>query len=352
MLWLKNKNVTYWCCQLAGWGGMMLYELINFLGMGYSWTVKIQEQFLSFGLAGILLTHGYRKLLRRIRFWQQKTGLQLVLFFLFTLLISTLLFLLSVLLETFFSNKPIPDLMNSRTLMFIVNWSRYVLVWMLCYHASKLFERNVAQEAEKSEMLVQTQLLELEVLRSQINPHFLFNTLNSIRSLINSSPVKAREAATLLSEVLRYTLNYEKSATVFMAEELDMVEKYLLLEKLRFEERLLYRIEILPDTAHLRIPPVLVLTLVENAIKHGINQSEAGGLLEIRLIKHKSDMLIIVENSGHFRYMGEAFLGKGLLNTQKRLELVYPGRAAFTIRNSEAHKVIATVKIPLQYAQH
>lgn len=352
MLWLKNKNFIYWTCQLVGWGSMMLSELIIFFGMGYKWTVHIQQLFISFSLAGILLTHSYRILLYHIHFWQRPMVLQLIFFFVFNGLISIALYLFSYYAEFFLIGKPQPPLITEKTLMYLVNWSRYVLVWMLCYHAFKLFERNIVKESEKNAMLVQQQLLELEVLRSQINPHFLFNTLNSIRSLIISSPGRAREAATLLSEVLRYTLNYEKSATVFLQEEMEMVKKYLQLEKLRFEERLSYQIELILGYEHLHIPPVLVLTLAENAIKHGITQSEKGGELYIRVKVQDGHIMIIVENTGHFRYMGEAYLGKGLLNTQKRLDLVYPGHAAFSIRNTGDGKVAATVKIPQRYAKY
>ena len=309
--------------------------------------VKCSNSFALFGVIGILLTHGYRKLLFLIAFWQRSMRVQFIVFILFAFVISALMYVFSSLLNSwFYGNKPL-DLLNNRTAMYIVNWSRYVLVWMLCYHAFKLFERNITKEVEKKEAIVQKQLLEMEVLRSQINPHFLFNTLNSIRSLINSSPQKAREAATLLSEVLRYTLNYEKTITVPLAEELLITEKYLQLEKLRFEDRLRYRIETEPGTDHIQVPPVVLLTLAENAVKHGIGKLIEGGQLNIKVLKQQSKVNISVENSGYFMYFFEGELGKGLLNTQKRLEFVYPGKGVFTIKNGSNGLVNATVSIPV-----
>lgn len=343
---LKNKRLVYVCCQLAGWGGMILYELVNFVGMGYNWSWQIQQQFLLFGIIGIVLTHYYRKLLFQVNFWYRAMWWQLLIFGAFVVGMSVIMYVLSALVDVMFNPKDKLDLINRRTLMYIVNWSRYILVWMLCYHAYKLFERGIIKEVEKKEAVVQKQLLEMEVLRSQINPHFLFNTLNCIRSLINSSPQKARDAATLLSEVLRYTLNYEKTITVPMAEELLMVEKYLGLEKLRFDERLHYQIKVEPGIGNVQVPPVLILTLTENAIKHGIGKLVEGGQLLIHVRKNKTNIHIVVENSGYFLYLTETDLGKGLLNTQKRLEFVYPGKGVFTIKNGDNGMVNATVVIP------
>jgi two-component system, LytTR family, sensor kinase len=350
MLELKNKRLIYWCCQLLGWGGMVLYEMINYLGHDLGWEAEQMKYFIAYGITGILLTHLYRKMLFLIRFWFRRMVLQLCIFVLFTVIISFLLYFSSILIYKLYEGESVPFVFNRSTLMFIVNWSRYVLVWMLCYHAFKLFERNGLKELEKKEVMLQKQLLEMEVLRAQINPHFLFNILNSIRSLINSCPQKAREAATLLSEVLRYTLNYEKSSTVSLAEELGMVEKYLQLEKLRFAERLVYHIGPAGGTENIQVPPVLLLTLAENAIKHGINKLEAGGEINVQVFKNNMMVNVVVENSGYFRYFTESDLGKGLLNTQKRLELVYPGRGVFTIKNADNGKVNAIVKIPVSNA--
>jgi two-component system, LytTR family, sensor kinase len=347
MAGLKNKRLVYWGCQLLGWGGMILYEVVNFIGLEYNWNAKMQQQFALFGIIGIVLTHGYRQFLYAIRYWQRPMVLQLSVFVLFAIIISTILYIVATWVNSLYYPEKDFALINARTLMYIVNWSRYVLVWLLCYHAFKLFENNITKEVERKEVMLQKQLLEMEVLRSQINPHFLFNTLNCIRSLINSSPQKAREAATLLSEVLRYTLNYEKSMTVPLSQELMMAEKYLQLEKLRFAERLVYSIEAPEGTGGLQVPPVLVLTLAENAIKHGIGKLVQGGELHIRVQKDKSDAKIVVENSGYFMYHTEEELGKGLLNTQKRLEFVYPGKGIFTIKNGARGMVNATISIPL-----
>jgi two-component system, LytTR family, sensor kinase len=343
----KRKRLVYWGCQLLGWGGMILYEVINFMGMGYEWNGVMAQQFALFGIAGILLTHGYRKVLDAIGYWQRNTAVQLVLFGMFVFVISALLYVFASVVNHLYNPQKALALFTGRTLMYIINWSRYVLVWMLCYHAYKLFEKNMTKEVEKKEAILQKQLLEMEVLRSQINPHFLFNTLNCIRSLIVSSPQKAREAATLLSEVLRYTLNYEKSNTVPLSEELTMTDKYLQLEKLRFEDRLHYRIEAPNGVDNITVPPVLLLTLAENAIKHGIGKLVEGGVLHIRVEKNKTDAHIVVENSGYFIYFTKEGLGKGLLNTQKRLEFVYPGCGRFTIKNGDNGKVNATIIIPL-----
>src|SRR6202167_2138410 len=140
--------------------------------------------------------------------------------------------------------------------------------------------------------------LELKTIKSHINPHFIFNALNSIRALIDENPNRARTAITELSNILRSSMQAEKLETVPFEKELNIVKDYLALEHIRFEDRLNVEYDIDEDTLDQPVPPMMLQTLVENAIKHGISRQVDGGKVKIvSVFKNKFHELLIV-NTG------------------------------------------------------
>jgi len=177
-----------------------------------------------------------------------------------------------------------------------------------------------------------------------MNPHFMFNALNSIRALVEENPDKAKHAVTMLSGIFRSNLTLGKQQTIALSEELDLVEKYLSLEKIRFEERLQLSMDIAPDVLSKRIPPFMLQTIVENGLKHGIAKRINGGRLYIKALNTHSGLHITVINSGTYSpIIGQE--GIGLSNTEKRLELLYNGQADFSIKGAD-DEVIVDLIIP------
>jgi LytS/YehU family sensor histidine kinase len=191
----------------------------------------------------------------------------------------------------------------------------------------------------------------------------MFNALNSIRALIREDPVNAQIAVTKLSNLLRYSLKIEKSEMVPLEEEMATVCDYLALESIRFEERLRFNVDIDPVAKKIDIPPMMIQTLVENGIKHGISKRTSGGEIIINAIlnqaevKHKktngsgdrevSELYIQIINSGHIDEEAlKNSTGFGIQNTKHRLNLLYGEKAFFSIKNSDGDKVIAELKIP------
>ena len=123
--------------------------------------------------------------------------------------------------------------------------------------------------------------LELKTIKAHINPHFIFNSLNSIRALVDENPSRARTAITELSNILRSSMQVDKAETVSFEKELNIVKDYLALENMRFEDRLKVEYEIDEDTLDQQVPPMMLQTLVENAIKHGISKQISGGIVKI-----------------------------------------------------------------------
>ncbi|MDE3212746.1 MAG: histidine kinase, partial [Bacteroidota bacterium] len=159
-------------------------------------------------------------------------------------------------------------------------------------------ERNQKDEIDKISLEKTVKELELKTIKSHINPHFIFNALNSIRALVDENPQRARTSITELSNILRSSMQVEKMETVPLEKELSIVKDYLALEFMRFEERLHVDMDIDPDTLDQPVPPMMLQTLVENAIKHGISRKINGGFVKI-ISKFTDDLFeLIVINNG------------------------------------------------------
>jgi LytS/YehU family sensor histidine kinase len=188
--------------------------------------------------------------------------------------------------------------------------------------------------------------LELNTIKSHINPHFIFNALNSIRALVDENPERARTAITELSNILRSSMQSEKLATVPFEKELNIVKDYLALEHIRFEDRLMVEFDIDEDTLDQPIPPMMLQTLVENAIKHGVGKQKQGGLVKIISDFRDNHHEVIVQNTGSFTKEGISD-GFGISSTHDRLKLLFGKKAHFSISNKGNDLVEAVIVMPI-----
>jgi len=347
---LINRNNAYIWCQLFGWGGSFL------LNVFFVWVFKTEVSWQSFTriliwvLAGLLLTHIMRALLIRLKVLEKEFDKQVLLFLSMTLFFGFLLgFLLHLSVNLFSISEPadIQKAAPGRTLFnYIINSVIFILIWNLIYFIFHYVERvrNQQIEALKSETLIRD--LQLQTIKSHINPHFIFNSLNSIRALIDENPVRARRAITELSNILRSSMQAEKAETVSFQKELHIVSDYLELEKLRFEERLHFYFDVDPETLSLQVPPMMLQTLVENAIKHGVSKRLAGGEVFVvsKINQHFHELAI--KNTGRLsEYYNEE--GFGISSTKERLHLQFGGKASFElIENSDGY-VEAIIRMPV-----
>ena len=172
--------------------------------------------------------------------------------------------------------------------------------------------------------------------------------MNTIRALVDDNPKQSKENITKLSKILRSTLLTGKKKVITLEQELNLVKDYLDLEHSRFEERLTIIYDIKPNTYKLSIPPMLLQTLVENSIKHGISQLPDGGLVEIKTNCDSNNLYIEVLNSGTYQPLDTPqsnSAGFGLSGTIKRLELLYGSKGVFDIYNKQ-NTVVASLTIP------
>lgn len=221
-----------------------------------------------------------------------------------------------------------------------------IAIWMLIYIVYHYVEKNRNDQLDRLKLESTVKELELKTIKSHINPHFIFNSLNSIRALVDENPKRARRAITELSNILRSSMQAEKSETVTLERELDIVKDYLALEQMRFEERLKIEFDIDEDTLQQQVPPMMLQTLVENAIKHGISKQVLGGVVRIVAIFKDNVMQLQVQNTGQLlaNPNGEGF---GIKSTQDRLNLMYQGKAVFEIKNLDTAMVESKVTLPV-----
>ncbi len=208
------------------------------------------------------------------------------------------------------------------------------------YHYFVQYNKSLKYEAS----MVQ---IELNNLKSQLNPHFIFNALNSIRALVDENPLKSKQAINQLSNILRNSLASDKKGLTKFEDELKIVKDYLGLENIRFEERLKTEFDIHPDSHKFYVPPLMIQTLVENGIKHGISKLTAGGTIHMKTMVEKNHLRISIRNSGHLINDGKKNNdGLGLKNTVQRLKLIYGEEASFRIVNENDNFVLTEIVIP------
>src|SRR5665213_1682734 len=220
-----------------------------------------------------------------------------------------------------------------------------IALWLLLYMVWHYLERNRKDEVDKLNLEKTVKELELNTIKSHINPHFIFNSLNSIRALVDENPQRARTAITELSNILRSSMQVEKMETVPLHKELDIVKDYLALEQMRFEERLKVEMDIDEDTLRHAVPPMMLQTLVENAIKHGISKRIKGGVVKIISNYTDDHFELIVRNTDPGNdEMGEE--GFGIKSTRDRLNFLFQGKADFQIRRINGSEVEAKIVMP------
>jgi two-component system, LytTR family, sensor kinase len=225
----------------------------------------------------------------------------------------------------------------------------FLAIWNLIYFSYHFVMKSRQDQLDRMRLQSTVKELELKTIKAHINPHFIFNALNSIRALVDENPGRARTAITELSNILRSSMQAEKAETTPLEKELNIVKDYLALEHIRFEDRLRVEYEIDEDTLDQPVPPMMLQTLVENAIKHGISKHKDGGSIKIisdfRNDKHE----LIVQNTGKLNGTANNE-GFGLTSTQNRLKLLYGSRASFQISDRNGDIVEAKVLMPVEHS--
>jgi two-component system LytT family sensor kinase len=213
--------------------------------------------------------------------------------------------------------------------------------------ARDYFYRYRSRLAEAS--MLRTQLAEarLQVLRTQLNPHFLFNTLNAVAALVQTDPKGVRRMIALLSDMLRKTLDQASEPEVPLERELELLRLYLSIMEIRFRGRLDIRIAADPSVMEARVPHLILQPLVENSMKHGIGYGSDQGLLEIAAAREGEELILTVRDSGPGSAVdGQVGSGFGLRHTRERLQQSYGDQGKLALTTTEGGGTLAEVRLP------
>lgn len=240
-----------------------------------------------------------------------------------------------------FDNGSEEDFTLSNIILGIISMGVLVLFWNAIYFTFHFFQKSRKQEVSNLELTASNRESELKNLRSQLNPHFLFNSLNSIRALVDIEPAKAKTSITTLSNLLRQSLLLGKQNMVTVEQELDVVRSYLNLEKIRFEERLNVQWEIDDSLLTREIPPFSIQMMAENAVKHGISNLKEGGVIIISIVRTEVGFALQLTNSGE---LGKTVdLGVGIQNIKQRLKLQFGSNAVYSLQEVDS-QVVAKIE--------
>ncbi|MDY6947455.1 MAG: histidine kinase [Pseudomonadota bacterium] len=354
-----NTSRAYWTCQLLGWGlyGSSLgYNAIATLPVPWE---RVLLEITLLNLAAIGFTQVLRIFMLR-RGWTKLSMRELVprsvlASVLPGLVLASAMHFMSVaplwgseptsneaLLDTV---PPLIRSMNPLTLR-TVNWSLAFFIWIALYISITSVRDRHAAELRQSELTRALQSAELRLLKSQINPHFLFNSLNSVRALIAEDPSRARDAVTQLAGLLRYTLRSDHEELVTLERELETVGIYLALESLRLGERMRVELDVAAGAQDIRVPVMLLQTVVENAIKHGIAELPGGGALRICASLRDEDLHLEVQNPRPVNPPPHEQPGSGLHNAAERLRLLFGSRATIELDLSQSNQATVRIRVP------
>jgi hypothetical protein len=342
---MVRKNRIYWSLQVGGWLLYAIIQIVSSFLVSESFTGKRLAFLLIEALLCLFLTHLLRNLISRWKWIFLPMGKLVPRVLAMVVLMSIVLYfvripvnlLLGRLFDPIAAFDPITILGQSSfyAILFFL-WT----VFYFTYHYFDQYNKSLKYEASMIE-------IELKNLKSQLNPHFIFNALNSIRALVDENPGKSKQAINQLSNILRNSLASDKKGMMRFDEELKIVKDYLGLESIRFEERLKTEFDIHPESNQFMVPPLMIQTLVENGIKHGISKLTAGGSIHVKTDVADHRLSIQIRNSGHLvQTTKKNKTGLGLKNTMQRLKLIYGDEASFRIVNENDNFVLTEIIIP------
>jgi two-component system, LytTR family, sensor kinase len=339
----RRKKVVYWILQISGW---TVYAIVNlfFLILADTFEERRAVNIVLSAAWFLLSSHLFRNYIIHNKWFAHSPGsiIWRVMAMIGLLGVSNYVFqiVLSFLLGTINYET---DFDTFVVLTYIFAAMVFYFLWSLLYFIFHFIERY--NNSLKYEALINE--IKLNQLKSQLNPHFIFNALNSIRALVDEDPAKSKLAITQLSGILRGSLIGNKNVLTSFNEEIHTVKDYLALEAIRFEERLQTIFEIDKSGECFQVPPFMLQTLVENGIKHGISKLKEGGTIHIKTYVEKENLNIEIRNTGtYINGTEQNNKGLGIENTLQRLHLLYGNRADFSIRNESESIVLTRVVIP------
>lgn len=347
---ISKKNYLFWILNISGWLSLYLLILILFYRDNLFNYKTVAGLALTY-ITGFIISLGLRLIYRRIGYTNRPiimTAIWIILicilftnvWYFFDALISIILVDSRALTEGTFSSIAGPITSRIPTL---IAWSGFYYIINLWYEWN-----SEKQRAEKADILAQK--AQLQMLRYQLNPHFLFNSLNTIKALVEEDKHKAKEVITELAEFLRYSLLSKNFSNVPLKNELEAIKHYFEIQKIRYEEKLEVFFNIDKTAEEFPVLSFLIYPIVENAVKYGMKTSELPLVIRITARVINYELEISIENTGKWINENDKVMeidkgtGTGIENVKARLENAFKENFSFIINQTE-NKVIVKIKI-------
>lgn len=344
----KKQESIFWKLHLTWWVIYIVYRTVPIYKIPEGTITTILFFYALNFSSMVILTYLYRAIYFKLNLESAEKFWQFLILSIGVIICGGIYFLISA-HDYIFHYK----LLESQTITtemqmaYLLECIWYPLPWFLGFH---LFRYAQILKERESGLLKSLHDSELDRLRKQLNPHFLFNALNGIRALVLTEPHSAREAIAQLSDLLRLSLKTKLDENIPLGEEIEILDNYLSIEKIRFHERLTVEINIPNELKNYHVLPFCLQILAENAIKHGIGKQKKGGTIKICGEKNQTHLLLKVINEGTLeskQNLIDENTGIGIENLQKRLKINFEDKAFFKLEEQN-HIVTASLSFPLE----
>lgn len=324
------------------------------VGREYVWQRSIFHSFV-FCLQWGLLTPLVLSLTERFRLDAVRFRRNISFHFFFGLIIAFLQQAVYVLITDFVDNGFTFTRSLTGYIPSVIGFFEYgvLMYWAIVffYHAAEYYRRYQQEEKQSSELRSQLAEAQLHSLKTQLQPHFLFNTLNAISVLVKKEPALAQKMIIRLSDLLRVSLERGNENEVPLSDEMKMLETYLEIEKVRFGERLSVTTQIEPETVSIRVPTFILQPLAENAIRHGIAQRSGKGWISVSSSLRDGLLSVSISDGGERPKKKKdvtSGLGVGLENSRQRLLQLYGNRSSLTLSENDRNGFTCIITIPVR----
>ena len=342
-----DKNRAFWILQSIGWSGYFFLRTISGFAGGMGWMLLVHTLLLTATGYSLTLLMGslFRRLIKMQPVWTLLLSLAAVMF-----ASGTFSIIETWSVATFLKPGFKPEGIAYLSALFI-DFS-LLAAWTALYYGINYFLLLEDQIRLRERLESQASSAQLAMLRYQLNPHFLFNTLNSISTLVLLKQTeRANAMLARLSSFLRYTLANEPTAKVTLAQEVETLKLYLEIEKMRFEDRLRPHFRIEPETIGARLPSLLLQPLIENAIKYAVTPAENGADIWITASREGQAVRIEVADNGDgagSEIAASPSTGVGLANIRDRLSQAYGAAHRFDTKQNERGGFSVVLEIPFE----
>ncbi|MEZ5427830.1 MAG: histidine kinase [Pyrinomonadaceae bacterium] len=332
----KDRLNNFWLLQIGGWLIYLVLIYITFFSVAAEGSflrllhIKTFRTIIGFALT-CALWRIYRRIVGRYSFGK----------IVLVVIVSSVIFgCLWTALESLYGQLTSPTYdfyaILPRMPRIALDYSVTIMAWSAIYFGIKYWQQWQRERENTLQATILAEKAQLEMLRYQLNPHFLFNALNSIRASVDEDGRRAKQMITQLSEFLRHSLLSGETKEIPLREELEAVENYLAIEKIRFEDKLETSFEVDEKAKDFKVPCFLLNPLVENAIKHGLQTSPKPLKIRISARTERGKLLIEVANTGKLEKTPDSNgTGIGLKNVRERLEKLFPGKSSFRLREAD-----------------